>query len=493
MASGFRIGGNMFARILSVMTLPRVVTVSLAVVFGAAMGSGGSGARLLADPPASKPDTDGVPTPAPPPSSLIDALRQQITGNPVLKDADPDGHLLDSLDAADERFQQAKRQNWDAIRRLNRQPRVGEARQTPHLVLITVDALAQPTADEPPLPSWNSFAQDGVTFTHHYAGGGDVETGQWTLLTSRNSGRATHPAGEPRILRSEDDTFARWLWKAGYDTAYLGPWSGAAHPLQKGFEAWTGFLTPTQTPTEFPAALATARSTMRVPSNENGQRGTSVWRLLTIEADSLFERLAERPRPLFLHVRLPQLAELSPEANRAAWDETIAGLLATIKSRGLEPRTCVVLTALTGAPRDADDLREVALRTPLLIRWPGHWSVGPVVNDVTFACDLGPTLLDLAAATSRPSCEDGVSLLPLLRKQSLPARELLYWKSPGKTPTQAVRQGPWKAIYTAGDRQLRLYDLGNDPTETTDVAAQHSDIARKLVRGPAELVEQVVK
>ena len=45
----------------------------------------------------------------------------------------------------------------------------------------------------------------------------------------------------------------------------------------------------------------------------------------------------------------------------------------------------------------------------------------------------------------------------------------------------------------AGDRQLRLYDLSSDPAETTDVAAEHRDIARKLVRGPAEVVERVVK
>lgn len=480
----------MFTRFPSMMTSRWTLSGLVAAVVLAGVWS------VSADPtPARSPiraATDDATAPAPP-TGLIDALRQQITGNPAIKDADPDGHLLDSLDAADDLFQRAKQQNRDAIRRLNRQPRIGEARQTPHLVLITVDSLAQSTGDQPPLPSWNSLAQDGMTFAQHYAGGGDVETGQWTLLTGRNSGRATHPAGESRGLRSEDDSFARWLWKAGYDTAYLGPWSGSAHPLQKGFEAWTGFLTPTQLPTEFPVAMSTARSTMRVPSNENGQRGTSVWQLLTIEADSLFARLAERPRPLFLQIRLPQLAELSPQANRAAWDETIARLLATLRSRGLEHRTCVVLTGLTGAPRHADDLGEAALRTPLLIRWPGRWSAGPVIQDVTLACDLAPTLLDLAAATHRPAAGDGVSLLPLLRKQSPPARELLYWKSAGTLPTQAVRQGPWKAIYTAGDRQLRLYDLAADPTETTDVAAEHRDIARRLVRGPAEVVERVVK
>jgi arylsulfatase A-like enzyme len=46
-----------------------------------------------------------------------------------------------------------------------------------------------------------------------------------------------------------------------------------------------------------------------------------------------------------------------------------------------------------------------------------------------------------------------------------------------------VRFGPWKAVRKnrnkAPDATPELYNLANDPGETTDVAAQHADLAAK--------------
>ena len=67
----------------------------------------------------------------------------------------------------------------------------------------------------------------------------------------------------------------------------------------------------------------------------------------------------------------------------------------------------------------------------------------------------------------------------------------LYRESPGYGGQQSVRVGNWKAIRTnlnprgkkaarQQPRALELYDLAQDPRETTDVAAQHPDVVARM-------------
>ena len=48
---------------------------------------------------------------------------------------------------------------------------------------------------------------------------------------------------------------------------------------------------------------------------------------------------------------------------------------------------------------------------------------------------------------------------------------------------QAVRHGDWKGVRTGllkGPQPWQLYDLAQDPHETTDVAAKHPDVVAKI-------------
>ena len=69
-------------------------------------------------------------------------------------------------------------------------------------------------------------------------------------------------------------------------------------------------------------------------------------------------------------------------------------------------------------------------------------------------------------------------------------RSFLYRESPGYGGQQAVRVGDWKAIRlnlnlgakskVQGTREVELYNLASDPSETTNVADQNPEVVDKL-------------
>lgn len=412
------------------------------------------------------------------PAGVIEALQQQVANSPVLREAGADRELLSSLDQARSLLAESQERNRLALKRLNRQLRVGAARRSPNVLLILFDELGRAGGKE--LPCLQALAARGCTFTNYYAGGADVETGWWTLMTGRNSGRARQSETGVCELREDDDTLLQRLWQAGYETASIGPWMGRAHPLDSGCDHWAGWLSGRQPLAPFPVEIMSGRTVMRIPANQGGQQQASLWELLRAEVTAYLRRPSDSRQPFFLQVRLPKLSRV--QAPVQDWDETLRAMLDELESLQLEQETCVVITALTGDNSQSQhELSEQRLQAPLFIYQPGDGAQRQTVTPVCAAWDLMPTLLDLAEAQRRPANLDGRSLRPALNRRPLTEPALLYWRS---ATSQAVRQGRWKAVYSSGDRKLRLYDLQEDPEETTDVAGEHPDVVRQLIVDP---------
>ncbi len=64
------------------------------------------------------------------------------------------------------------------------------------------------------------------------------------------------------------------------------------------------------------------------------------------------------------------------------------------------------------------------LRTPLMVRWPGHTRAGVVTGQQWAFYDFMATLADLAGATAPPN--DGYSLAPTLNGQTQPQPAFIY-------------------------------------------------------------------
>jgi len=74
---------------------------------------------------------------------------------------------------------------------------------------------------------------------------------------------------------------------------------------------------------------------------------------------------------------------------------------------------------------------------------------------------------------------EGVSLVPLLRGESLPERDLCFEHQGAR----AIRRGPWKLVWSKRlpeEIEWKLYDLASDPCETRDVAAAHPERVEEL-------------
>ncbi|WP_437201520.1 sulfatase [Planctomicrobium sp. SH664] len=120
---------------------------------------------------------------------------------------------------------------------------------------------------------------------------------------------------------------------------------------------------------------------------------------------------------------------------------------------------------------------EGGIRVPFIVRWPGQVASGSICSTPVCSIDLFPTFLE-AAHVSQPSGTeiDGVSLLPLLKGQSIAERDL-FWHYPhysnqGGFPGGAIRRGNLKLVERYEDGRVHLYDLSTDPGEQVDLADQ---------------------
>jgi arylsulfatase A-like enzyme len=114
------------------------------------------------------------------------------------------------------------------------------------------------------------------------------------------------------------------------------------------------------------------------------------------------------------------------------------------------------------------------LHVPLIIWCPSRYSGGQVVDVPVSLVDVTPTILDIAGAPL-PKDSDGRSLEPMLWGDTLPQRvtisEVDGSLEARHGTVRAVRSARYKLIESSLDGSRSLFDLANDPGETTDVGA----------------------
>jgi arylsulfatase A-like enzyme len=182
-------------------------------------------------------------------------------------------------------------------------------------------------------------------------------------------------------------------------------------------------------------------------------------------------------------------------------DTAIGRVLAAIERTGLAENTIVVFTSDNGGlstseghPTSNVPLRagkgwpyEGGVRTPWIIRAPGVGQPNRVCDTPVISTDFYPTLLELAGLTlDLAQHVDGVSLVPLLKGNEMRRGAPLFWHYPhygnqGGAPCGAVRDGDWKLVEWFEDGSLELFNLRDDPSEHTNLAAKHPAQAQELL------------
>ena len=122
------------------------------------------------------------------------------------------------------------------------------------------------------------------------------------------------------------------------------------------------------------------------------------------------------------------------------------------------------------------------LRVPTVVRWPGQIAPGTTIDVPSGFEDWLPTFA-AAADADIPTGLDGIDLSEVLAGGDAPLRPLYREFAP--TGSQAVRLGKWKGVRSRlkkGDLTIELYNLDDDPAETTNVADAHPEVVAILAQ-----------
>lgn len=198
-------------------------------------------------------------------------------------------------------------------------------------------------------------------------------------------------------------------------------------------------------------------------------------------------------------------------------DWNVGRLIDTLKQLGLERNTIVVFTSdngpwcqreahyrkthgghlATGSPGPLRGHKgsnwEGGVRVPCVVWGPGRVPGGRESAGIAATIDLLPTFASLAGGPLPEYQIDGIDQSALFTKATTrSARDRHFYYRGGKL--QAVRRERWKLFVRQRKKgrafsdlppdspQLRLYDLENDIGETTNVAEEHPDAVRDLLK-----------
>ena len=331
---------------------------------------------------------------------------------------------------------------------------------------------------------------------------------------------AASPPFADQGLPAEEVTLAEVLKSDGYHTVHIGKWhlgsSERFHPNTQGFDESLNLDGMLHLPEDHPDVV-NARvdfdpidrflwaSAHYVTSYNNGAKFAPGGYLADYWTDeSLKVIAANRNRPFFLYlahwgVHSPLQAtradyeavgDVGPHRLRVyaamirALDRSVGRIMAKLHAEGLADNTLVVISSDNGAPGNIGlgglntpyrggkgTFFEGGIRVPLLARWPARIAPGTKVTIPTGQIDIMPTLAAAARAPLPAGVNiDGRNLLPALTGEGAAPRgdAPLFWNSGFY---KAVRAGDWKLQINERQGKVWLYNLADDPTERTNLAA----------------------
>jgi N-acetylglucosamine-6-sulfatase len=167
-------------------------------------------------------------------------------------------------------------------------------------------------------------------------------------------------------------------------------------------------------------------------------------------------------------------------------DDEFGATMQLLKDRGVLDNTLVIFSSDNGYMWGEHGRwekfvpYEPALRVPLWVRWPGHFTAGTNTTRIVSYLDLLPTMMQaggIAVPAGAPPL-DGQSLLAASTRTSMYSE---YYNDPANANIPSwrmVRQGGVKYVQTYDAQGAVIareyYDLANDPAENTNLLGDGS-------------------
>ena len=403
----------------------------------------------------------------------------------------------------------------------------------PNIVVIIVDDLgygdlASYGAKDLRTPHIDSLMANGMRFDSFYANCPVCSPTRAALL----SGRYQELVGVPGVVRThapnnwgylaQDAVMLPQLLKPlGYHSAIIGKWhlglEEENQPTRRGFDFFHGFLGDMMD--DYYHHRRHGNHYMRRNEEPVYPKGHATDIFSQWAVNYLAER-AQKKTPFFLY--LSYNAPHTPIQPPTDWfekvkkreagissqraklvsliehmDEGIGNVMKELQRTGLWKETLVFFVsdnggqanvgANNGALRgEKQEMYEGGLRVPACAVWPGKIKPGGRSGLIAATMDIFPTVVE-AAGSKVEHAIDGRSFLPLLLGKEQPAfdRDLFFTRREGGDRFMgeciwAMRRGDWKLVKNSPMKNWELFDLSEDPGETTDLAGKNRGKYREL-------------
>lgn len=390
-------------------------------------------------------------------------------------------------------------------------------------------------------PNLDQMAADGVRLTSYYSAQAVCSASRAGILTGCYPNRiGIHGAlgpGNNHGINASETTLAEMLKAIGYKTAIYGKWHLGHHPkflpTRHGFDEWFGIpysndmwpYHPQQgTIFNFPALPLFENETVIDTLTEQSQLTTQI----TERSVDFINRNAENPFFLYVphpqpHVPLFVSDKFKGKSDRGLYgdvimeiDWSVGQILNALKKNGLEENTIVIFTSDNGPwlsygnhAGSAHPLREGkgtawegGQREPFIIKYPNGLEGGKALDTPIMAIDILPTIAEITNAELPKKTIDGKSVWEVLTGKTKESPQDAYFFYYRVNELFGVRYRKWKLYFphryrTMGGQEpgkdglpgdyrmvdmeaLELYDLENDISETTNVAAKNPDVVEKI-------------
>jgi arylsulfatase I/J len=199
-------------------------------------------------------------------------------------------------------------------------------------------------------------------------------------------------------------------------------------------------------------------------------------------------------------------------AQITAMDDEIGKVLEALARRNMRDNTLIVFVSDNGGTRSSlfvgeaevkgdlppnngpyrdgkGSVYEGGTRVVALANWPGRIKPG-VVNDMMHIVDMYLTFTGLAGVQlGKNKPLDGLDVWSTISEgKPGPRTEMVYNVEPYRA---GVRKGNWKLVWTTLlPPRVELFDLSNDPSESTNLADQNPDKVKELQVWVIELAKQ---
>jgi len=342
----------------------------------------------------------------------------------------------------------------------------------------------------------------------------DFITGHW-----RPYEKVIVPKNRTQYLPQNIITIGEILKDAGYATGYFGKWhlgnKSEHHPLNQGYnEANVSQGRHYNVKFDPPCKVDSAKRLSE---------------LLTDFAEKFIKKHCYRPFFLFIshydvHVQLDADHDLIEKylnkdklddypcnpvyaAMIEHLDRSVGRIVAELKKNGLEEKSIVIFysdngglilrgdkntliapnslkyqkdsplkyiaTSNTPLRSEKGTVYEGGIRVPLIVRWPNIIKPGTICDALVTSVDFYPTFLELASA-EKPNDQilDGKSIVSEFFENKYNYERAIYWHYPvyhHDVPASAIRKGNWKLIENLVTKELTLYNLKFNMSESNDL------------------------